>query len=343
LVFVENFLRIKVLTDLTVVDIHAHIYPRIYIEILETTNHILKEADGTQIILETGDKSGHKIKLSEQMWNINSRLNVMDTLGIDVQVLSIGNPWLSYLPKSKLKSSARALNSELAAICKGHSKRFVPIGVIPISSIEEAIDEIDYGIDELGMRGFMIGTHIDGKPPYSDEFVPIWEELERKNVPLFIHPLAREEVEKNYDRLVTVGILFPNETTLAAVGFMTRGLLDKLPNLKIVLAHLGGNLPISIGRIDRSVKTNPTKAPLFQKVTEEYIKKFYLDSLSYYKPALELAVDCWGPSKVMLGSDFPWHWSSDPNKIIEPISKSKYSTQDKNLILGENAVKIFKI
>jgi aminocarboxymuconate-semialdehyde decarboxylase len=329
-------------STLTVVDIHAHVYPRKYIEILESSNYILKGTDGVQFILETGSESGHKIRLSQGMWDMDSRLKLMDSMHVDVQVLSIGNPWVSYLPKTERKSAARALNSELAKICKKYPKRFVSMGVIPIGSVEEAIEEIDYAVDELGVRGFMTGTHIDGKPLYSDEFLPFFEELEKKNVPIFIHPLAREDVGKSYDRLITIGLLFPTETTITATGLMTNGFLDKLPNLKIILAHLGGNLPISIGRIDRSVKTNPTRAPLL-RTTEEYLKRFYLDSLAYYKPALELAVDCWGPQKVMLGSDCPWHWSADSSVIIEPISKSKYSTEDKDLILGENAVEIFRI
>ncbi|MHB1868948.1 MAG: amidohydrolase family protein, partial [Nitrososphaerales archaeon] len=264
------------------------------------------------------------------------------SLGIDMQVLSIGNPWVSYIPKSLCKSAARALNSELAKICKEYPKRFVSMGVIPLSSIEDAIEEIDYAVDELNIRGFMIGTHANGRPLFSDDFLPFFKELEKKDVPMFVHPLAKVDVGKIYDRLTTVGILFPNETTIIATGLMTNGFLDKLPNLKIILAHLGGNVPISIGRIDRAVKTNPVKAALL-RTTEEYLKRYYLDSLAYYTPALELAVDIWGPDKVMLGSDSPWHWSADSEKIVAPIAKSKYSTTVKDSILGENAIKIFNI
>ena len=327
---------------MTRIDIHAHFYPKVYLDILESCGHLRRNGTETPYILETGAESAHRIRLFEAMWNIDQRLKTMDSLGIDVEVISIGNPWVSYIPKSKCKEAARALNIELARIAKNHPKRFSAMGVIPFSSMHDAVEEIDYSVEELGMRGFMIGTHINGIPIFSDEFLPCYEELQRKNVPVFIHPLAKEDVGNAYDRLTTVGLLFPNETTITATGFMTSGLLDKLPNLKIILAHLGGNVPFSIGRIDRAVKTNPTRATL-KKSTEEYLKQFYLDTLAYFGPALELAVDIWGPGKVMLGSDAPWHWSSDYEKIVTPLEKSKYEPKVKDMIFGENAKRIFNI
>lgn len=293
-------------------------------------------------ILETGTESGHRIRLFEAMWNIDQRLKTMDLLGIDAEVLSIGNPWVSYIPKSKCREAARALNIELARISKDHSKRFSAMGVIPFSSMSDAVEEIDYAVDELGVKGFMIGTHANGMPIYSDEFLPCFEELQKKDVPVFIHPLAREDVGNTYDRLTTVGLLFPNETTITATGFMTFGLLDRFPNLKVILAHLGGNVPFSVGRIDRAVKTNPTRARL-KMSTEEYLKRFYLDSVAYFGPALELAVDIWGPEKVMLGSDAPWHWSSEHERVVAPLANSKYEPRVKEFIFGENAKRIFRI
>lgn len=324
------------------IDIHSHIYPSAYLEALEDCGHIKHDATGSQILLETGTESGHRIRLFEEMWNIDRRLKAMDSLGVQMQILSIGNPWVSYLPQDKCKTAARKINTALSEIVKKNPKRFAAMGVIPFNSMEAAVEEIDYAIDELGIRGFMLGTHSFGKPISSDEFLPCFEEAQKKDVPIFIHPLARPDVGNMYDRLTTVGLLFPNETTISAMSFMTNGVLDKLPNLKIILAHLGGNVPISIGRIDRAVKTNPTKVKLTSS-TQDYLKRFYLDSIAYYRLALEYATDIWGGEKVMLGSDFPWHWSTETEKIISPITDSKYDFETKGGILGANASKLFKI
>lgn len=275
------------------------------------------------------------------MWNIEKRLRTMDSLGIDLQVLSIGNPLLSYVPRHKHKSAARALNTELASISRENPKRFAAMGVVPLSSMNDAVEEIDYAINELGIKGFMIGTHQEGIPMFSEEFFPCFEEIERRGTPVFMHPIARD-VGNTTDRLITVGLLFPYETTVTATGFMTSGLMDKVPNLKLILAHLGGNIPYSVGRIDRAVKTNPTRAKL-SRTTLDYLKQFYLDSVVYFGPALEFAIDVWGPNKVLLGSDFPWHWSTDYEKVLAPVEKSKYETGIKEMIYGENAISLFKI
>jgi aminocarboxymuconate-semialdehyde decarboxylase len=327
---------------MTIIDIHSHIYPAVYLEILEGCGHIRQDLAGSKTILESGTESGHRIKLFEEMWNIDKRLAIMDSLGVQMQILSIGNPWVSYIPKAKCKAAARRINIALSEIVKKNPRRFVAMGVIPFSSMADAVEEIDFAVEELEMRGFMIGTHSFGKAISSDEFLPCFEEAQRKDVPVFIHPLARQDVGHLYDRLTTVGLLFPNETTITAMSFMTNGVLDKFPNLKIILAHLGGNIPISIGRIERAVKTNPTRAKLTSS-TQDYLKRFYLDSIAYYRPALEYATDIWGSEKVMLGSDFPWHWSTESEKIVSPITESKYDSEIKERILGENAAKLFKI
>jgi predicted TIM-barrel fold metal-dependent hydrolase len=327
---------------LTRVDIHAHIYPKSYLHLLESCGLILNDIDGTKFILEQSSKSGHRIRVFEEMWNLEQRLKVMDKLSVNIEVLSIGNPWVSYFPKEKSKASARVLNTELSEISKRFPKRFAAMGVIPFSSVNDAIDEIEFAVDELELKGFMTGTHSEGKPIFSEEFYPIFGELERRDIPLFIHPLVRENVVQLYDRLLIVGVLFPNETSIAATGFVTHGVIDKFPNLRIILAHLGGNIPFSIGRIERAVKTNPTSSML-KKNTFEYFKQFYLDSISYFSPAIEYTCKLWGADKIMLGTDSPWHWSENYEKVIQPIEDSDCSIKDKQLILGDNAVKLFKL
>ena len=323
------------------IDIHAHIYPKLFIDILESFGQTIDdEKTGKRFISETGSDKGHRIQLFNEMWDMKARLKTMDKLGVDMEVLSIGNPWVSYIPKVKAVKASRELNQHLGEIVRESPARFAAIGVLPVDSPLDAIEEMHYAVNELRMRGFMIGTHVYGKPIYSKEFLPIFEEAAKLDVPVYIHPLAKVDVGVYYDRLLVTGLVFPCETTIAATGLVLSGLLDKSPNSKIVLSHLGGMIPFLLGRLERAIKTNPHENTLDKEINE-YFKLFYLDSISYFTPTLEYATDIWGTNKIMMGSDYPYSWGDNYEKIVEVIGKSKYLEEEKQLIYSENAKKLF--
>ena len=326
------------------IDIHAHIYPNLFIDILKSCGHFVEEKEtGRRFISETGSDKGHRILLSKQMSDIPTRLETMDKIGIDMEILSIGNPWISYVPSDRAVNASRQLNQYLNEIVHENPKRFAAVGVLPVTSpSSNVIEEMRYSVKELGMRGFMIGTHVFGKPIYSKEFIPIFEAAAKLGIPMYIHPLAKADVGVYYDRLIVTGLVFPAETTIAAAGLVLSGLFDRCPDSKIILSHLGGMIPFSLGRLERAMKTNPHENKLDRDVIE-YFKLFYLDSISYYTPSLEYTADIWGTDKIMMGSDYPYAWGDDREKVVGVIENSKYSESEKHLMYSENAKKLFKL
>ena len=88
-------------------------------------------------------------------------------------------------------------------------------------------------------------------------FSPIFEEAERLGAAIFIHPWDMMNSKKMEKYWLPWLVGMPAETTLAACSLMFGGVLDKLPNLKICLAHGGGSLPGTIGRIERGWTCRP--------------------------------------------------------------------------------------
>ncbi len=321
------------------IDVHAHIYPKVYLDILESHGQILRDkTTGTSLINETGKDTGLKFPIFPDMWDLEARVKSMQKLGIDVQVISIGNPWVSYMPANKSKDIARKLNVELQRIVREHQKFFVGMGVLPVDSPVDAAEEIRFAVRELGLKGFMIGTHVNGKSIASEEFLPFFEEAAKEDVPIYIHPLAPMNIE-SYDLLSMTALIFPTLTAVAALGIVLNGHLDRYPRAKIILAHLGGTVPFCLGRLDRAVETLGKKK--LPKTANEYLRRFYLDSVSYFGPTLEYATNLWGSEKIMLGTDYPYAWSDNFKRVLEIIEKSRFSDKEKSYILGENASRLF--
>jgi aminocarboxymuconate-semialdehyde decarboxylase len=104
----------------------------------------------------------------------------------------------------------------------------------------------------------------------------------------------------------------PAETCRAIVSLIFGGVLERLPNLKVCLAHGGGSFPSTIGRIEAGFHCRPDLCQINTKVNpREYINKIWVDSLVHDEHYLKYLVDTMGANKVILGSDYPF-----PCKLI---------------------------
>jgi aminocarboxymuconate-semialdehyde decarboxylase len=293
---------------------------------------------GHKQVNESGGEFGYKYEISDIMWNIPGRLKTMDKLGVNVDLLSIGNPWLSYIPKNRAAAVARTLNTELSATVKTNPRRFAAMGVVPVTT-DDVLEELDYAVNELDLKGFMVGTHVNGKSIVSDEFMQIFERASQLGVPVYIHPLARPDAFRYHDRGTATSLIFPTETAVFAKSAVEKRLSNRNPKLRVVLAHLGGSVPLLLGRLDRAISAaKPAEAGV-----HELFKSFYLDSVTYFAPALKYVAGIWGAGKIMFGTDYPHAWGDNFERTVEVITSSGLANNEQELIFAENATKLFKL
>ncbi|MCL4518265.1 MAG: amidohydrolase, partial [Thaumarchaeota archaeon] len=126
---------------------------------------------------------------------------------------------------------------------------------------------------------------------------------------LFLHPtspLGGDKL-KDYGFVRSIGYTF--ETTACILKMAYAGIFDKYPSLKVLTAHLGGNLPYLRGRIDAAWKKFPESRGHFSEAPMSKLgKTLYSDSISYDEGALKLGADFFGLDKIMFGTDFPFQW-----------------------------------
>jgi aminocarboxymuconate-semialdehyde decarboxylase len=271
------------------------------------------------------------------------RLRQMDEQGIDVEVLSINPFWYS-ADRDLAAKVIKAQNEKLAAFCSEHSDRFVGMATVALQHPELAVQQLEEGVRKLGLHGASVGDIVNGEELASPRFDPFWAKAEELGAPVFIHPQGIPELRS---RLQGNGVLTnvignPLGTTIALSHLIFEGTLDRFPGLKLCAAHGGGYLPSYGDRSDHGCLTFPEQcSKTLKKHPTEYLKQIYFDSLIFSGEALRHLVAVAGVSQIMLGTDFPYPWTT--TSVDHVLSTPELSDADRIAILGGNAAKLFGI
>ncbi len=293
-----------------VIDVHAHIYTKKFLkELASRTNYPLvnTSADGSRVI-QFNEKLTHKVP--DSFVDLDFRLKEMDRFGVTTQLVSATNPWTDVFPTIDLAlRCSRMINEEISTIARDSKGRFLGLATLPLLSPEDAAEELVRAVDELGLCGAIIGTNVGGTHLSDPKFDLVFEAAARKRAVVFLHPTAPlgGDKLKDYGFVRSIGYTF--ETTTCVLKMAYAGLFEKYPSLRILTAHLGGNLPYLRGRIDTAWKKFPeSKGNLSEPPTKKIRSALYADSISYDDGALRLGTEFFGMDRIMFGTDFPFEW-----------------------------------
>jgi aminocarboxymuconate-semialdehyde decarboxylase len=157
----------------------------------------------------------------------------------------------------------------------------------------------------LGMRGFIIGSHVNGTNWDDERLFPILEAAESLGAFILLHPF-NSRIREPFPRFHMVNLIGnPLETTIAAASLILGGVLDRLPNLKICLSHAGGYLPAAIGRFDHGYSHRAEVRAKAARMPSSYLRNFHYDCISHSEGGLEQVIALVGIDRILLGTDFP--------------------------------------
>jgi aminocarboxymuconate-semialdehyde decarboxylase len=323
------------------IDFHNHFYPAQYLKKLEAWGRryeFTNDATGLRIVKEKGARF---LGLTSQMENPEERIADMDRLGLDVQVLTLSTPNVYFSTRKRNLYLARMANDYYADLCAKYPKRFIAFGSVPLGEPEDAVPELHRCVKELGMKGVVLGTNIDGRHLHVKEFWPFYEEVSRFDLPIFLHPMvpAHPETMAEWPLVPLVG--FVMDTTLTVSKMVYSGLFEKYPNLTLILPHVGGTIPFLYERINNGYRAFPDCRENIPKLPSEYLKNFYYDTVSFHAPSLMCCYQTVGADRMVLGSDYP-HVIGDMGKAISTIEAMEIPREEKEKIFGENGKRILK-
>ncbi|MEX2253012.1 MAG: amidohydrolase family protein [Thermoleophilaceae bacterium] len=232
-----------------------------------------------------------------------AKLSDMDDRGIDVSAVSTGE--FFYDPPDQALLYARRANDALAEFVDG-TDRLVGLATLPLATPEEAADELERSVRELGFRGAEIGTSVSSKVPLDRAGLdPLFERASALEVPLLLHPWRVGPVQdQGYALENAVG--YPLDTFLAAARLCLGGVFDRWPSLRIVLVHAGGCLPYQLGRIDHAYAVRDEARAGAARPPSSYLAQFWIDTITHSDAALTFLATLVGPDRLVLGTDLPY-------------------------------------
>jgi aminocarboxymuconate-semialdehyde decarboxylase len=272
------------------------------------------------------------------------RIREMDEQGIDVEAISI-NPFWYTAERDLAEKLIKAQNEKLAELCAAHPDRFVAFASVALQYPDLAVQQLEYAIRKLGMRGAAVGASVAGDEFSDPKFHPFWAKAEELGILIFIHPQSTPDLAKRFkgNGWLANTIGNPLDTTIALSHLIFEGTLDRFPGLKICSAHGGGYLPSYAPRSDNCLRVAPdmdTGVKLKKKPTE-YLRTMYYDTLVFTSEALRHLAAEVGSGRLVIGTDHPIPWQSQ--SVDHILNTPGFTDDEKIAMLGGTAAKLLGI
>jgi aminocarboxymuconate-semialdehyde decarboxylase len=321
------------------IDIHAHVTPQCFWR--ATANggnwHTIrreKDARGMEQAI-VGDR--RQPLPPRARWTPQERLADMDSLGVDVHVVSPYVGFYNYhLDAAVALATSRATNDEISDMVRTWPKRFAGLGTVPMQDVKTATAELERCMTQLGLKGVEINDHVNGRTLEATEFRPFWRAAEQMGAVVFFHQGGETLVTPRSNRYHlpnTIGNLVDRAVTFATL--VHGGVMDAHPDLKIVLGHGGGYTCYGIGRMDHGWQVRAEAREHIARPPSAYLRKFYYDCIVYTEPALRFLIDTVGVDRVVFGTDWPYDMALDwPVAWI--LGMQSLTHEEKEAILGKN-------
>lgn len=301
------------------VDVHHHIFPP----------QFLKEAP------PRADQFRHMPRIRD--WTPQSGLEDMDRNGIALSVLSFPQPSYWSLAREDQRRLARLCNDFFAGMVRDYPTRYgLFAGLPPLQDVDGALAEIDYAFGALKADGVRVMTSYQDKWLGDPAFAPVMDELNRRGAVVFVHPdVATCCANLMLD--VPVGYVeYPLDTARAATNLWVEGAFDRWPNLRIILSHGGGALPMVADRVAQSGRPRPGAEPAHDAMAQ--FRTLYVDTANAANPPALAAVKAFmDPGHILFGTDDPF--ISMPRQIAK-LKEGPFTPAELRGIERDNALRL---
>lgn len=323
------------------VDVHTHILVPDSAEL--TRPHFKPEMDprtfySSPVTKELNQRYYELV--ADKYTNADTRINDMDNLGIDVQLVGLSPFHYFYWADAELAPRVAILQNErIAEMVRSRPGRFVGLGTLPMAHPKAAVAEAERIASDYGFPGVYVGADITGIDLDHEMFEPVWEALDRLGLVAVLHPAGFTHAERLTDYYLVNVIGMPLSSTLAVTRMILGGVFERHQGLKMLVVHGGGYLPFYSARTDHAFRHRPELRQHISRPPSEYLDRLYFDITVFDPTLIETLVRNHGADKVLLGTDYPFDMGlPDPLALLDD---TRLSESERHLIMGGNATRLF--
>lgn len=293
-------------------------------------------------------------KLQDELMDIGpGRIQRMDELGIDKQLLLLTSPGVQVLPPDLGTNLAALSNDRLAEAIARYPDRYAGLLHFAPQDVRGAVKEIERGMQKLKLNGAVINGNTQGHYLDEQQFLPILEALEANDAALYIHPVVPPRswyAPYEYRGLGGALAGFSHEVWMHAQGLIFSGAFDRFPKLRLVIGHMGEAMPLLLYRFDW-MQSNADNRPglrggqppvkLKNKVSYYFKNNIWITtSGEAWEPAVKFCQDVLGPERVIYAMDYPYQASREE---VDAFDRMKMPAAHKKMLMQTNAEQVFRL
>ena len=307
-----------------VIDMHSHIITPEFLSALESENRLLDEG------------------FPLPKYDATSHLQWMDEAGIKTSVLTLA------APQPTSAKVVRSTNVAAAKLKHEHPGRFLFCAALPLPDVDAAIREAVYALDTLKADGIKLATNVCGQYLGTPELDTLFSVLNEHRAVIILHPHRPEPVNRQTMQQTPLAMQeYLSETTRAVTNMISRSVLARYNNIKVIVPHSGAYLPLAIPRM-KSLTPVMQKNKMVGKIDyEANLAALYYDLAGAHSPkVIRMLLTTTTPDHLLYGSDYPYAAEQVLTQSLQRMKQYLVSEKDlapyKEMILHENAEKLFK-
>ena len=319
------------------VDVHAHVIVPEITGVEPWRPRVYRDDAGAQVV----EMGGRQIRAAiAEFVDIDRILAAQDEAGVDRVLLC---PWVPLLyydaePDEGL-SRARIQNDALARLVGDRPERVAALGALPLQDPELAAVELHTLMDAGVLRGVEVAASVRGVFLGDDRFEPFWEAAEETGALVFVHPTTRGFDSPAFqDYYLWNTVANPLETATTAAHMVVAGVMERHPELRVLLAHGGGALLAVRGRIRHAHSFQPQARSRLREPPDDSIRRFHFDTLTHDEALLRELIDYAGADHVLLGSDYPFDMGDA--RPVDTVRALGLTPEMEAAILTDNAERL---
>lgn len=306
-----------------VIDVHSHIITPEFVSSLESEGRLMDEG------------------FPLPKYNVENHVKWMDEAGVQTSVLTLA------APQPSSTEIVRQSNEAAARIKKEHPGRFLFCAALPLPDVDAAIREAIYALDTLKADGIKLATNVDGQYLGAPELDTLFSVLNERKAVIILHPHRPDPVNRQVMQQTPLAMQeYPAETTRAVSNMISRNVLARYNNIKVLVPHCGAYLPLAIPRMKSLTPVMQANKLVGEIDYEANLCALYYDLAGAHSPeVIRMLLTITTPDHLLYGSDYPY---AAPQVLTQSLARMKqYLTDEpdlapfKEMILWKNAKWLF--